>query len=54
MCGRISPEIPFHTRRTIIKLNQAGNSQRKRVKDLSVSHTTVQAIIKKFQNTGFV
>ena len=54
MCGRKSPEIPFHTRRTIIKLSQAGNSQRKRVKDLSISHTTVQSTIKKFQNTGFV
>ena len=54
LCGRISPEIPFHTRRTIIKLSQAGNSQRKRVKDLSVSHAIVQTIIKKFQNTGFV
>ena len=54
LCGRKSSEISFHTRRTIIKLSQAGNSQRKRVKDLSVSHTIVQPIIKKFQNTGFV
>ena len=52
--GRKLPEIPFHARRTIIKLSQAGNSQRKRVKDLLVSHTIVQSIIKKFQNTGFV
>ena len=54
LCGRKSPEIPFHTRRSIIKLSQAGNSQRKRVKDLSISHTIVQSIIKKFKNTGFV
>ena len=54
LCGRQSPEIPFHTRRSIIKLSQAGNSQRKRVKDLSISHTIVQSIIKKFQNIGFV
>ena len=54
LCGRQSPEIPFHTRRSMIKMSQAGNSQRKRVKDVSVSHTIVQSIIKKFQNTGFV
>ena len=54
LCGRKLPNIPFHTRRTIIKLSQAGNNQRKRVKYLSVSHTIVQSIIKKFQNTGFV
>ena len=54
MCGRKSPEIPFHTRLTIIKLSQAGNSQRKTVKELSISHTIVQSIIKKLQNTGFV
>ena len=54
--GRKSPEIPFHTRHTIsiIKPSQAGNSQRKRVKNLSISHTIVQSIIKKFPNTGFV
>ena len=38
----------------MIKLSQAGNSQRKRVKDLSISHTIIQSTIKKFQNTGFV
>ena len=54
LCGRKSPEIPFHTRHTIIKLSKAGNSQRKRVKDLSISHTIVQSTIKKFQNTGSV
>ena len=54
LCGRKSPEIPFHTRRTIIKLGQAGNSQWKRVRDLSISHIIVQSIFKKFQNTGFV
>ena len=52
--GRKSPEILFHTRRSIIKLSQAGNSQRKRVKDLSICYTIVRSIIKKFQNTGFV
>ena len=54
VCGRKLPEISFHTRRTIIKLSQAGNSQWKRVKGLSVSHIIVQSIIKKFQNTDFV
>ena len=54
MCGRKSSEIPFHTRRDIIKLNQAGNSQRKIARDLSISRTTVQSIIKKFKNTGSV
>ena len=54
MCGRKSSEIPFHTKRDIIKLNQAGNSQRKIASDLSISRTTVQSIIKKFKNTGSV
>ena len=54
LCGRKSPEILFHMRRTILKLSQTGKGQRKRVKDLSISHTIVQSIIKKFQNTVFV
>ena len=53
-CGRKYLEILFHTRRTIIKLSQAGKSQRKIAKELSISCTTVQSIIKKFQNAGFV
>ena len=54
VCGCKSPEIPFHAMRAIKKLNQARNSQRKSAKDMLVSHTIVQSIIKKFQYNGFV
>ena len=53
MCGRKSPEIVFHTRCSIVKLSQAGNSQRKRIKDLSISHTIVLSIIKKVPKYWF-
>ena len=54
MCGRKSSEIPLDTRHAIIKLFQAGNSQRKISRDLSISRTTIQSIIYKFQQTNSV
>ena len=42
------------TRHAIIKLFQAGNSQKKISRDLSISRTTIQSIIYKFQQTNSV
>ena len=54
MCGRKSSEISLDTRHAIIKLFQAGNSQKKISRDLSISRTTIQSIIYKFQQTNSV
>ena len=54
MCGRKSSEIPLDTRRAIIKLSQARNSQMKISRDLAISCTTIQSIIYKFQQTNSV
>ena len=54
MCGRKSSEIPLDTRRVIIKLSQARNSQMKISQDLAISRTTIQSIIYKFQQTNSV
>ena len=54
MCGQKSSEIPLNTRHAIIKLFQAGNSQKKIFRDLSISRTTIQSIIYNFQQTNSV
>ena len=54
MCGLKSSEISLDTRHAIIKQFQAGNSQKKISRDLSISRTTIQSIIYKFQQTNSV